>query len=373
MAGTDTLFGACRALAACAALALAGCDPQGDGAAPGGAALTVAPPPEFAALRALDRDRLSLDVRQDGRALEVERRGDAWEVATTVAAGVPVRFELDWSVLRPETGQKLLLADYDRTESFDRAARLDLTLADFDVSHDDDFDGTSNLDELLAGFDPQNRNLCPDCRTDVDVIVPRVAGAAGTVIDGGFDEGLWDRAQFKDRSGELDLDEGEGDLARATPGDRRWAAMHDGNFLYLLVFGEGPDKTHHFDSDDPAEDDAVAITVAGTATSLGAVRLTVPLRDADGDANRGGRARLEGEGELAALLASGALAFATCICDRSFDVYELRVALSYLGLVGGERFSIGVRLVDDVDGGDADLVWRWPGAAPGFEQSAALE
>ena len=335
--------------------------------------MSVALPTELAQARNLDRDRLSLEARQDGRTLGVVRRDDVWEIATTVPSGVPVRLELDWTVLRTDSGQNLLLADYDRTTTFDRVTRLDLTLADFDASHDDDSDGTSNLDELLLGFDPQNRNLCPDCRTDVDVIVPWVAEAAGAVIDGGFDEGIWDGAQFKDRSGDLDLDAGEGELSRATPGARRWAAMHDGNFLYLFVFGEGPDKTHHFDSEDPSEDDAVAITVSGTATSLGTMRLVVPIRNANGDANRDERARLDGEGELSELLASGALAFATCICNRSFDAYELRIALAYLGLGSGERFSIDVRLVDDVDGGEADLSWRWPGAAPDLDQSAALE
>ena len=373
MFDTDPAPALRRAIAACAALALAGCGQHTDPTDPNAAGLSVAPPAELMQMRALDRDRLSLDARLDGRTLGVVRRGDVWEISTTVRAGVPVRLELDWTVLRTATGQNLLLADYDETTSFERATELELTLADFDVSHDDDSDGTSNLDELVLGFDPQNRNLCPDCRTDVDMIVPWVPAAAGVVIDGGFDQGIWNGAQFKDRSGDLDLDAGEGEVSRATPGDRRWAAMHDGNFLYLFVFGEGPDKTHHFDSEDPSEDDAVAITVSGTATSLGTMRLVVPVRSAAGNANRDERARLEGEGELAELLASGALAFATCICDRSFDAYEVRIALAYLGLGSGERFSIDVRLVDDVDGGEADLAWRWPGAAPDFEQSVALE
>ena len=349
----------------------------------------VPPPPELTA-RSVDRGRLRLDARVNGDPVDTVDRGEFWELTARVPPASESEFELEWRYenVFEDSDVTLLLARLPpravRVGSSDVSIPVDFEEFDtgggedgdeLDRDFDRDKDGATNYEEVRRGFDPTNRNLCPDCRTDVDLTIPRVNEAA--VVDGRYlqpDGGdAWAEGQFKDRDGVMWVDtplsgQGEEDGSRS-----QWGAMHDGRDLILFVFGEGEPKTSSADSALSREDDSFELHVESVRRVL---RLVVPVRDSSRNRNvdARGEIRLLGSdddiGGWEAADASEAVAFgqavgdgevsvATCTCEGERDFYEIRVSLAYLGAVPGEDIGIEVQLNDDDDGGGVDRRWGW--------------
>ena len=192
-------------------------------------------------------------------------------------------------------------------------------------------------------------------------------------LDGSFDR-VWARkATFSDRTGRnltidrLLVDEG------AEAGDGGvpyiWFAMHDGQYLYLFVqFERSEPFTPWRDSELYHHDDVVTLLFDGDA-SRGSV-----LDGITGDDRYFAISELPAprESERVAFAplpdiaptVPPSLEFGVCICRSSVTGWEMRIALSDLGIEVGRPFGFEVQIHQDLDGGDRDALWGWAYPVP---------
>ena len=154
---------------------------------------------------------------------------------------------------------------------------------------DVDGDGASNFEERQAGSRPGDAQ-------DIPSSVLILYREEGPVIDGEYDE-LWNTAQYRDQDGEvLGIDKwliGLGIIDSSVGSNMRWGGLHDGTYLYLIVFAEnGPNQTPIGDSGEVLyDDDSVDIYLDGN-NSKGAgydgvddIHFIIALLDGDTLAN----------------------------------------------------------------------------------------
>ncbi len=247
---------------------------------PGGLVLSS---PGFLSGRAIDESNLDARVSVDvdgvnypARRLASPSSDTRWIGEVFVPEGSDATLMVDWvetgvDGLPTELNGELLLASYETLiQGIDNNQSISIDTAAYVVNSsvedprpelDIDNDGVGNLVERLDGSDP---NDAADIPPEVIIYYTDTA----PVIDGRYDS-LWNTAQFEDEEdAELLIDNVQIDKSVIKPGepDRRyrWAAMHDGQFLYLMVFSElDGAQTPFGDSPLAYDDDAIDIFLDG--------------------------------------------------------------------------------------------------------------
>lgn len=227
-----------------------------------------------------------------------------------------------------------------------------------------DADGFGNLYEKTQGSDPFDERQTPP-----EVVILYYPDAPR--IDGHYDA-IWNNAQFLDHSGDdLFINKVLIDKNVVQPGeDRRyrWGAMHDGEFLYLMVFAEKSGaQTPYGDSVAVYEDDAIDIfwdgnNSKGAAYDADDYHAIIPLLSSPGIANATGNSETRFDtGERSAAIDTSAFEFATCLCAASGEqqIYEVKLDLAMANIPVDELIGLDIQLNNDVDGGTRDAKWAW--------------
>jgi len=245
-----------------------------------------------------------------------------------------------------------------------------ITNDDYSIDFDDDFDTVSNLAERRTSSDPY------DSRSpDVDFALarlPAISPAEAPIIDGSY-EGIWNSAAYVDVNRQnLSIDNLMIDMgatfADGEP-DYRWGGMHDGEYLYLVAFGEGGGvQTPFADSDRLFNDDTLNIfwdadnSANREYDGVNDFQLLIPLLESGNDrvpndsANENSRFAT---GSNSSFFPEDAIDFATCVCRRENNFWEVRIRLADAAIVVGQTFGFELQLDDDRDGGDRDVKWGW--------------
>jgi len=338
----------------------------------GDGSLSLAVPP-LLMTRAVEVNNLVPRVSVNGVVQDFERTSDAgWTTRLVVPEGQRLDIEILW--IEIIGNRRLPLADYrfpvttvDRDRSirvFPEDYRTDGLGFDFDI------DGVSNLSERIANTDPFDpRDPGPDF---AKVFLPFIEPEEAPQIDGDYDE-VWDRAQFRDRDrlrlniDNLMIDQGAVRLDGTT--EYRWAGMHDGQYLYLLVFGEQADGQTSFGDSTPDlwNDDAVEIFWDGDNSKQQGYdgvddrQIIFPLSPF-GELRPNGSEVPDGRfllGFRSAPLDVAAFDFATCLCEGTQHLYEIRIELAAAGIAVDRTFGFEIQLNDDRDGELREVKWGW--------------
>lgn len=236
--------------------------------------------------------------------------------------------------------------------------------------------GTTDGDGTTAGAETTH--------TKASVLVPRIASNRAPDIDG---EGVmlnaqdnlvgeWqDAVQFDDSGAGLwiknlmiDKDADSEDGAQL----RRWAAMHDGTNLYLLVLSDDV-GARHADSTDFWHDDSLELFIDGDNSKLtdwtsgDDFQQIIPLlKQNSTEANNEVNGRYTpGPGSTEAALdvefftGPGIGPDGIRVNKWEQDVYELAIPLSSVGIVVGVSFGFELQLNDDDNGVSRDSKWGW--------------
>lgn len=338
----------------------------------------------------IDPDDLVARVTINGRRIDVEQvsgfltfRGEA-----QIPEGDDVKVVVEWREFfdsPTSAGGELLLAVWE--DEFpaidnDREVRLiedDYETQDFDTYPllDIDNDRVPNFSERVEISDPFD-SFDPVARANAFIpFLDTSNPATPLIIDGSFDD-IWLQAQYQDRNDdELFIDNRMIGFDPDRPDQStefRWGALHDGNFLYLLVLGEKEElRTTQSDSVEPWFDDAIDIFWDGNRSQgssydqVDDYHLIIPLTQfgntadndshlADGTLNPNGRGET-GTNSVGIDDYEG-VRFATCVqCDP--QVYEVRLDLNVLGIPLDESFGFDVQINNDVDGGARDFKFGW--------------
>ena len=341
-------------------------------------------PPEFLQGRAIVQANLAarVTVVADGVSYEVDQTSatsSPWVGQVYVPEGSNPTISVTWvetqvAGLQPAFNGELPLAIYSETldtvevnEAFEILTEQYITqstaanpLPQLDV----DADGASNIVEREAGSRPGDAQDLPST-----VLV--LYNEQSPVIDGEY-ESLWNTAQFRDQEVEqlainqLLLDTGV--INTSLDYGFRWAAMHDGTYMYLMVFAElGANQTPTGDSGRLVyEDDSVDIYWDGN-NSKGAsydgvddFHVIVGLLDDEGLANRSvsDDARIQ-TGDRSAPIDLAAVQYASCICTGEQQIYEIRLDLVALKIPLDTTFGFELNINNDADGDARDAKWAW--------------
>jgi len=215
-----------------------------------------------------------------------------------------------------------------------------------------------------------------------DVVIPRVAVSAVPDIDGanvtldasGKLSGEWAAAIQSDNSGadlyinnliiDVDAEKPDGSAFR------RWAAMHDGTFLYVVVIVDDNGDRQRDSGSDINQDDSLELFIDGDnskRTRYGSddFHRIFPVQLAGADKQSATTGDIPGPDSSTAPLT---VTFATGpgIGPRGIrrpqferDVYELRINLASAGISTDAAFGLELQVNDDDGGGDRDSKWAW--------------
>ncbi len=281
----------------------------------------------------------------------------------TQVPGLPEQYngELPLAIATVSVGNIIVNAALEiTTDLYDTAPTEDNALPQLDL----DADGASNLVERQSGSRPgDDQDIPPSVFVFYNDRAPN--------IDGQYDS-LWNTAQFRDQQGaELGIDNvllDNGVLDTSISSVFRWAAMHDGTYLYVIVFAErGANQTPIGDSGEFVyEDDSVDIYWDGN-NSKGAsydgiddFHIIVGLLAGNGEANSSSATdtRIE-TGDRSAPIDLAAVQFAVCLCNGDQQIYEFRLDLAALRIPVDSTFGFELNLNNDADGIARDAKWAW--------------
>ena len=339
---------------------------------------------------------------QNGDELGLTQLGStAWTAAIDLQPDTNVNIEIIW--LQRFNNQDLELT----TLTEDLTLRADGTIEQinstgFSVDIDRDGDGISNLREREQGTDPfvpETANVVIALRNNddllntdntallpatADVIVPRISQSNAPVIDGlNVTEGTnrqlsgeWAAAVQSDISGApLGIANLMIDINAEANGStplRRWAAMHDGRYLYVLVTVDDNGQRQRDSGSELIDDDSLELFLdADNSKSLNYdindFHRIMPLRQAGTDASEIGVSSgdMAGSNSSTAPLAidfstgpgTGPDGLRRAI--HAQDVYELRIELESAGISSDAPFGFELQINDDDDGLQRDLKWGW--------------
>lgn len=305
----------------------------------------------------------------------------------------------------------LLIARYDTTlDPITEPVRLEVSANQYTttgVEFDADDDGVSNLSELNAGTNPTSAQ-------DIDVVIPRLA-ASDQIGVNGQTGAIWDRYIIRDWNNDLpridNLMIDRNALRADGEAEFYWQAVHDGESLFIIVYGESTDRaTPIRDSAVATRDDAVHLFFDGDNSKLNNydgindLFITIPLIAArkpadaslgllpvitdDGDyifdsqrhiavgdpttpvfvepaPQQGNTSEPENgqwsvgpDGEAAPLDPIG-FKFANGPYNPASQVYELKIPIASLGIQVGQPFGFEVQIESDHNGGDSDARYGW--------------
>lgn len=159
------------------------------------------------------------------------------------------------------------------------------------------------------------------------------------------------------------------------PVRHHWAAMHDGEYLYLLVVSDDAAE-HYQDTDEarkPWKDDSIEIFIDGNNSALESYdgvddfHMTINLQTTANTANSSGAVNPKiRQSDFSATLPAD-LSFATGPLHGPMaeglrgrkDIYEVRIKLSELNIELDKPFGIEIQINDDDNGGTRDRKWGW--------------
>ena len=215
-----------------------------------------------------------------------------------------------------------------------------------------------------------NGNGIPDTQEDALVVIPRVNQAP--TIDGVFGWSEWRNAVRCDSKGNyigighLLIDANGDEAEQNSWNSSNWRAMHDGQYLYILVTVYNEPFYERFnESTDAWQDDSVEIYIdagneaAQTYDNNDFQKVFTFAGNSDAGSDSASRMRT---------LFRTSMATDTSAQDRS--IYEIRIDMNSIGLPIGSRFGVDVHINDDDDGGDRDTKWAW--YAPNGDDSSWL-
>ncbi|MFK8075185.1 MAG: sugar-binding protein [Granulosicoccus sp.] len=342
--------------------------------------------PEFLNARAIVQGNLDarVSVEIDGvdyPATRTSATASPWVGQVFVPVGSDPRLKITWvetdvAELPVSFQGELPLAVYDRNigQAITVNQSVEIETGDYQTSTSDtnplpqldaDSDGASNLEERQAGSRPG------DAR-DIPPSVLILYTDRAPVIDGRYDS-LWGQAQFLDQQREsLTIENVVLDDGVVQDGEDRnfkWAAMHDGEYLYVLVFAErGPQQSPHGDSPELFfQDDSVDIYWDGN-NSKGAsydgfddYHVITALLGSDGGENQSSQpatSRMQ-FGDRSAPIDPAAIRFGVCLCQGDQQIYEFRIDLNAGRIPTDTTFGFEININNDVDGGIRDAKWAW--------------
>lgn len=257
----------------------------------------------------------------------------------------------------------------------------------FSVDFDTDDDGPANLAEREAGTNP----LVDDSELGgtgslpviADAVIPRISVDDAPEIDGrnvtlnrqNRLSGEWAAAVQIDSSGDLlSINNLMLDINAEATGNtpfRRWAAMHDGRFLYVVVMVDD-DGRRQRDSTLIFNDDSLEVFLdADNSKSqrydTNDFHRIIPLRLAGANGARTGVSSGDVLGPNSSLepllidFATGPGIGPDGIRRPRFeqDVYELRIPLGMAGISSDAPFGFELQVNDDDDGQERESKWGW--------------
>jgi len=371
--------------------------------------LFLAPPLALTQARAIDRDALRpLVTLSGGTTVGMTRDSSTgWSGSVDLLPNSSHQLRIVW--LEKIGDREIDLALYDQPISVGESAQtINIVVDDYDLTLDFDGDGMTNLQERENNTDPFTHNAVTDPALNqfgigtnnspsnsgnpptsnlqrlAHVTVPRIARSAAPQIDGlgaavngqGQLIGEWANAVQFDRNGQpltinnlmIDVSaEGEDGAPY-----RRWAAMHDGQMLYLLVLVDDVGRRHS-DSDLLWEDDSVELFIDGNNSKLPRwgdaddFHFLIPLLQQNTSASNNSVQGRVGRGPGSSPAPLG-LRFATGPgigpdgvrrARWEQDVYEIQISLNSAGIVPGLTFGLELQVNDDDNGGSRDSKWGW--------------
>jgi len=217
-----------------------------------------------------------------------------------------------------------------------------------------------------------------------DVIVPRISKNNVPEIDGygvfvdsnGQLAGEWAHAVQTDMSGALlTIENLMIDLnaeATASVPYRRWAALHDGRYLYLLVTIDDDGQRHRDSGNDVTDDDSLEIFLDADNSKSNTFDANhfhklVPVKNAKhGASTLAGRSGIiNGPNSSQAPLTidfatgSGTGPAGLRTAQHAQDIYELRIDMLSAGISSDVPFGFELHVNDDDDGGVRDAKYGW--------------
>lgn len=248
-------------------------------------------------------------------------------------------------------------------------------------------DAQHNSGQPNIGLPQTDANIVA-ANTNALVSIPRVADARAPAIDGQTVDinletnrliGEWETAVQRDTSDQQlainSLMESNG-VDTTTGTGHRWAALHDGTYLYLLVISDDNGE-YRFDTQEvrkPWKDDDLEIYFDGNNSLLSSydgvddfhmhINLIDPVTS-QGNNSFGESTMLYQAVNSATLPVdlsfSVGLQRGPLFDNRVFrsDIYEIRIKLSELNIVVGQPFGLELQLNDDDDGETRDTKWGW--------------
>lgn len=362
-----------RMMAVSAVLWLMGCSQETEQDVQSVSSVALSPPDFLLESKTIDEENYTPTLSIDNKIYALAKSGGQWTGTFNVAANESYQIRVDWN--ENYKGRQLPMASATKTvEVGSSAVSAQIASADYDTtSFDEDSDGLSNLDE-------RNNNSNPFVHLNVEntsvVSVPRLPLSASTPnIDGIYNADEWiyateiDKADAQLLINKLLFVETQG--ADVSTQVSRWQAVHDGNYLYLLIFSNDQKRTN--DSSNAWADDNLNIYIDGDYSQyqgydgINDYHIMVPLLERNSTAaniSSASSSRIQ-QGTNSATLPRD-LSFATGISagpvgnrGTKMDVYELRISLAQTGIVVGELFGMDLHLDDDDDGGARDSKWSW--------------
>lgn len=245
----------------------------------------------------------------------------------------------------------------------------------------------SGASDAAATDNAQSTNS-QDGTSDRIVRIPRTDTANAPIIDGSAIDyipgtkllgGEWRfAAQFNGAGEPLGITHfmfGDADQA-LTESYHHWAAMHDGEYLYLVVIVDD-DGQHFQDTNEERKlwkDDSVELFIDGNHSQLPEYdgvddfHMTVNLLASEGVSNASYNANPNFGQSLNSASLPSDLIFKTGLrqgplplgADRvRKDIYEFRIKLSELNIELEAPFGMELQVNDDDDGGTRDAKWAW--------------
>lgn len=339
------------------------------------------PVPSFIAeVKAINQSNVACRLLIDGSEYPISYSSGRWSTSVPLNSEQSYYVELLWN--EEYRGNTLTLARYADWVYVDGGSvDLNLSLSSYDTnSYDDDADSVSNLEERSSGTNPF---LTGTVEESAIVHIPRVpSGGSVPTLDGAIGTNEWRYAVSSTKTGaalridnRMFVNDGGSDLSSGQP-QSRWSAIHDGQYLYLLVMADDNGSRTH-DSADSWDDENLNIYLDGEyshTTDYNAdgrnndFHLLIPLLARDGSRNSSDASNSRFTlGSRSASLSSTHFQFSNGVASsgvsgfygNAMDVYEFRISLSSLDTGPGERFGMDVHLDDDDDGGDRDSKWAW--------------
>ena len=325
--------------------------------------------------RNIDQDALYPVLTIDNSVYTLTKSGSEWVGTFYLPPNDTYVVKVDW--YEDYKDRELHLASQTKTIDVGVAeASAEFAVGEYDTEKfDKDGDGDSNYKERSNNTNPF---LDASLEGVANVVIPRLPNSASLPeIDGSYSASEWAYANGEDSDGNtlyirnLLLEEDSGKDMNGGEPVNRWYGIHDGNYLYLLIFAD--DQTQTSDSSDAWDDDNINVYLDGDYShihgydGINDFHMLIPLlklNSSQANNSDSNGARIQ-QGSQSKTLPQD-IRFATGVGTgpagarfTKMDVYEVRISLAQSQIEVGKLFGMDVHLDDDDSGGERDSKWGW--------------